>query len=344
MSDSSEEKELPASDKKLDQAREKGQIPHSQDMVTAVVMVASFGYLMLRASDLTNYLAAGLAALPANYGKPFPEAADAVLKRLGADALATVMPLIGVITLAAVGANIVLNGGLVVSLDPIAPDAEKLDPVEGFKKIFGAKNVVDLIKSVLKFGVATYLVFRLITGALQALVEIPACGLSCAVSALGILLKYLFLIMAGLFLALGALDIGLQRWLFLRDQRMTKTEQKRETKDSDGDPLIKQEHRKENRVGDVKTGLRHATFAIRSPTAVLAMRYTTGDAPIPVLVARGTGEGMLLLLDELRSLGVPIVFDSATVAGITPRLKVGSTISQDMFEAVITCMRDADVL
>ncbi len=344
MNDSSEEKTLPASDKKLRKAREKGQIPHSKEMVTAAVTVVCFGYLMLRAPGLAAYLEDGLLSLPDAYDAPFLQAVGAVGGRLGLDALAAVAPLVGLIVVAAVATNIVVNGGLVVSFDPIAPKPEKLNPVEGFKGLFKIKSLLELLKSILKVVVAGILVFQLIEGALQALVEIPACGLSCALPVLGALLKRLLMTMSGLFLVLGALDIGLQRWLFMRDQRMTRTEHKQERKDSDGSPEIKNHHRKERQADGPKTGLRNATFAIRSANVVLAMRYAQGDAPVPVLVARGLGDGMLPLLNELRSLGVPVVFDAETVASVAPRLKVGGLIARDMFQSVIACMNEAAVL
>jgi type III secretion protein U len=344
VSDSSEEKTLPASDKKLREARAKGQVPQGKEMVTAAVTAASFGYLVLRAPDLVVSFEAGLASLPNNYDLPFTTAIGTVARRLSVEAFAAVLPLIGLVVIVVMVTNLVINGGLVVSLDPISPDADHINPVAGFKRMFTLRNVLELLKSIFKLAVVIFLVFRLIEGALQASVEIPACGLSCGFSALGALLKRLLMIMAGLFLVLGALDIGIQKWLFMRDQRMTLTEQKRERKDSDGDPEIKKRHRRDRQVGGPKTGLSNANFAIRSTTVVLAMRYTTSDAPVPVLVARAVESGVDPLLVELRLLGVPIVFDSAAVGSISPELKVGDVISKEMFQPVIECMRAAGVL
>ena len=176
------------------------------------------------------------------------------------------------------------------------------------------------------------------------MVEIPSCGLSCGLSVLVELLKRMLLVMAGLFLVLGALDIGLQKWLFMRDQRMTLTENKRERKDSEGDPLIKKQHRKERRLDSNKTGLRNANFAIRSSEIILALRYNEKDARVPVLVARGKDDGYRPLLEELRALGIPVVFDHSAVVSMSPHLKVGSLIEKDMFETVVNCMYIANVL
>jgi type III secretion protein U len=117
--------------------------------------------------------------------------------------------------------------------------------------------------------------------ALQALVEIPTCGLRCAGPVFATLLTLLLLTSVGMFLLLGGLDIGLQRWLFRREMRMTKSEQKRERKESDGDPMIRQHRLRDHRTSSrSKTGLRNATFIVRSADTVLAMRYAVPDAMV----------------------------------------------------------------
>ena len=161
MSDSSEEKTLPASAEKLKKAREKGQIPHGKEMVTASVTVVCFGYLMLRAPAFATYLEDSLSAVPQTYDAPFLEAVRAMEVRLGFDALFALLPLVALIIAAAVASNIVINGGLVISLHPITPDADKLNPVQGFKRMFGLRTTLELLKSLLKIGVAAYLVCQL---------------------------------------------------------------------------------------------------------------------------------------------------------------------------------------
>ncbi len=189
--------------------------------------------------------------------------------------------------------------------------------------------------------IVTYVIIR---AAVQSLVEVPVCGLRCAPPIFGALLAPLLLTCAGLLLLLGGLDIGLQRWLFRREMRMTKSEQKRERKENLGDPTIKQWRRKDQRSRAGKTGLRNATFLIRSSDTVLAMRYAAPDTTVPVLVARGSQHGATALLDQAKALNLPVVFDAATVTMIGQRLKAGGMIAPDMFQPIIRCMREAGVI
>lgn len=343
--ETSEEKTLPPSAKKLREARKKGQIPHSKETVTAVVTATAFAYLLMRFDALFAQLGDGLRAIPGLYGKPFAAAVANLLPRLGVDVALAVTPLIGALVMAAVLANIIVNRGVVVAVDPILPKMEHLDPVAGLTRMFGLKNVVELGKAVVKTAAVTVLAAVVIAGALQALVEIPACGLRCAAPVFGALLARLIFISLALLLLFGGADIGLQRWLFRRDMRMTRTEQKRERKESEGDPLIRRMRQRDHRRNTgPRTGLRNATFLIRSADLVLAMRYAAPDAMVPVLVARGMQEQAAKLLDDAKALGLPVVFDAATAELLASRLKVGGVIATDMFQPVIGCMREAGVI
>jgi type III secretion protein U len=341
--DTSEEKTLPPSAKKLVEARKKGQIAHSKEMVTAVVSLAAFGYLFIRLPSIFSFLEDGLLAVPDALALPLDQAVPAVAGRLGTDLLWSITPLIGLVVAAAVLGNVVVNGGLLSALDPVLPKMERLNPIDGFKRIFAVKSLIELLKSVLKLLVVGVLTALTLGQALQALVELPSCSLACAGPAFGGLMQRLILTVSAFFLILGGLDIGLQRWLFRREMRMTKTEQKRERKDSEGNPTIKRSRSRDRRIGGAKTGLRNATFVIRSADAALALRFAPSDAKVPVLVARGLQDGALPLIDEARTLGLPIVFDAEAAAAIATRLKIGDMIRQDMFQAVIACMHEAGI-
>jgi type III secretion protein U len=343
--DASEEKTLPPSAKRLREARKKGQIFHSKEAITAAVTATAFGYLLIRFLPLFAQLSDGLRAVPGLYDQPFSVAVTILFHRLGADVAVAVAPLVGLLAIVAILGNIVVNGGIVIAIDPILPKIERLDPIAGLKRLLGMKNVIELVKSIFKVGAVSILTCIIISGALQALVEIPTCGLRCAAPIFGALLTPLLLTSVGLLLLLGGLDIGLQRWLFRREMRMTKSEQKRERKESDGDPMIRQHRLRGHRSGSgAKAGLRNATFIVRSADTVLAMRYAAPDAMVPILVARGAQESAFKLLDEAKALNLPVVFDAEAVALIASRLKVGKMITADMFQPIIGCMNEAGII
>jgi type III secretion protein U len=341
----SEEKTLPPSPKKLREARRKGQIARSKEMITAAVTVAAFAYLLIFFGQLFDQLRDGLLFLPHLLDQPFPEALALLMDHFGNDFAWAVGPFITLLVVVAITTNIVINGGALVAIDPVLPKLERLDPIEGFKRIVSFKSFIELIKTTVKVAIVGAATVLIIAGSLQALAEAPACGLLCFPPMLRALIQPLILAVAGIFLITGAIDIGVQHWLFLREMRMTKSELKREQKENEGDPLIKSQHKQDRRrVAVFKTGLRNATFVIYSGDTTLAMRYALPDTAVPVLVARATQEGAPLLLKEAKSLALPTVFNVDAVARIATQLKVGQMISQNMFDSVIVCMKDAGLL
>jgi type III secretion protein U len=339
--DTTEEKDLPPSAKKLKDARRKGQVAHSRDMVGAVITTTAFCYLLIRCVPLFATLSDSLRMLPELLDRPFPEAVAVLWGRIGADLALAVGPFIALLAIAAIVTNVVVHGGVLVAVDPILPKFERLDPVAGFKRMFALKTSIELIKSLVKVGALLTLTYVILIRSLQTLVEIPICGLRCAPTIIGRLVQPLVLTSIGVFLVVGALDIGIQRWLFRREMRMTRSEQKRERKEQQGDPMIKRQHR---HGGVAKAGLRNATFVICSADVVLALRFAKPDAQVPVLVARGADDGARQLLDEARALNLPVVFDANATALLARRLTVGRMITQDMFQPVIACMRRAGVI
>ncbi len=342
----SEEKTLPASPKKLREARKKGQIAHSKEMVTAVVTVTAIAYLLARGDAMFNGLRDGALAAGDAAAEPFADGATRLVSQLGHQILWVLEPFVGMLVAAAVLANVAVNGGTLAAIDPVLPKMDRLDPIAGFGRMFSMRNLTELVKSVLKVALVGAVACAIVALSLQAMVEQPSCGLGCAGPLLRGLLRPLLVVACGFFLVLGGFDIGLQRWLFARDMRMTKTEQKREAKEMEGDPQIKRQHRQEQRAAlhaAVRTGLRNATFVVRSAELALAFRFAKPDAMVPVLVARGTADGTSLLLDEARGARIPVVFDGAA-ARVLSRMKVGQMVDKEHFQLVIACMRQAGVM
>jgi type III secretion protein U len=170
MADTSEEKSLPASDKKIRDAREKGQVPRSQDLVAGIVMFASITYLayslaaeQARITELIDLVARRV------HVDPFDEVWPAVLALAGEIITGLAVPLLAVTVAAIVLTNIVVMRGFVFSTDPITPNFEHINPVSGAKRIFSMRSVVEFLKSLVKviiLAVAFVIVFRM---GLQAL-------------------------------------------------------------------------------------------------------------------------------------------------------------------------------
>lgn len=337
---SGEAKELPATPKKLADARKKGQVAKSPEFVSACVTVLGFTYAMSQVQPMAEKFMSTLQFIGDEMGKPFYSVLPDIANRIVMISLTITLPMLGVVVVAAALANVFSTGGLIVSFDPVTPKLDNINPVNGFKRIFTVKKLIELLKNLAKtiaIGATSYFILK---DTLQPLVEQPTCGLHCAPAIFYGLMTPL-LVMGALFLiAMGVLDIAVQKWLFLRDQRMTKTEQKQEHKNSEGDPILKGAIKRANREAMQSVqGMKKATFCINGTSLFLAFRYSANDTKVPTLVARGEGGKASELLAEARSRNLPMHFDHGIARKLYDECKLGTPIKAEFFTPVIAIMK-----
>jgi type III secretion protein U len=335
MNDETERKSLPASEKKLRDARRKGQVPHSRDLVTGFTLMIMFLYLLFAGPALADRLAYLVNIVSRSVDQPFAEAASRAIRLSLEVLILTSLPLVGIVVAGDFVAGTAATFGPVFSLDPVKPNLDHINPAQGLKRIFSIRSVIEFAKAAVKVAVLGTAFFVIMRGAIEPLFETPVCGYPCVVTAAVATVKPLVATAAVAFMVIGLLDLLVQRQLFLRDMRMTRTEIKRERKDLEGDPLIRGERRRIGRQiagRNVRVGIRHAVIAIRHGDRIVGLRYKPGETPVPFVVCKGAGEAGAALLTEARLLGLPIVDNAEFVAELAARHKVGDPIVPDLFE------------
>ncbi|WP_122689778.1 EscU/YscU/HrcU family type III secretion system export apparatus switch protein [Pseudomonas viridiflava] len=338
MADTSEEKSQPATDKKLRDARKKGQVAKSQDLVSGVVILLCtlcIAVLLPRARAQVE----ALIDLTANiYIEPFADVWPRLLDHAEQIVLGITLPVVAVTVAAVILTNIVTMRGVVFSVEPVKPDIKRIHPAEGFKRIFAMRNLIEFLKGLVKvllLALAFYIVGR---QALQALMESSRCGAGCIESTFYLVLKPLVFTVLAAFLLVGAVDVMMQRWLFGRDMKMSRSEQKRERKDVDGDPLIKRERQRQRREMQAlatKLGLGRASLMIGiGGNWVVGVRYVRGETPVPVVVCRGSPEESVQLLAQAAPLGIAVWADAGLAEQIAKRSVAGDPVPENTFQAV----------
>ena len=336
-----EEKSLPASDKKLRDAREKGKVSTSQDFVTGLVVAIGALWIWLRWPELTRQ-AETLLALPTQSSDlPAAAAGLTMLRAIGRIAAGMVLPVVAFAVVAAVVANMIVKRGILFAIDPITPKFQRLNPVQGLKQIFSLKSLIEFIKSLVKVGLLMSFLGLAILFGLNALLEAPSCGLACVGSAADKVFKPLLIAACLLFLTIGLVDIWLQRMIFLRDMRMTRTEGKRERKEQEGEPLFKrlrrQRHRDATQAG-AQIGVARANLVLVGGTgasrAAAALRFLSGETPAPILVARGFGEQADHIIAAAQTLELLIVEDPSLAERVARRGGVGAFVPKSLFREV----------
>jgi type III secretion protein U len=346
MAEETEQRSLPASQKKLRDARRKGQVSHSRDLVTGFTLTLLFIYLLFAGPALSDRLADLVNIVSQSIDRPFAEAANRAIRLSIEVLLLSTLPLVGIVLAGDFIAGTASAFGPVFSFDPVMPRFDHINPARGLKRIFSIRNAVEFAKATVKVFILGTAFFVIMRGAIGPLFETPICGYPCVVAAALDVVKPLVATAAVAFMAIGLIDLLVQRQLFLREMRMTRTEFKREMRDLEGDPLIRSERRRTRRQiagRNVRVGIRHAVIAIIHEDQVIGLRYRRGETPVPVVVCKGSGASGASMLAEARQLGVPIVDDAAFVTALATRHKVGDALHSDLFDSAARALVAAGI-
>src|SRR5258707_3980827 len=330
MNDNTERKSLPASEKKLrDARRRRGQVAHSRDLVAGISLLVMLLYLLFVWPGIRDHMVGLIDIVAAAAAQPSPQAIDAALGTL----TKTSGMIAAVVVVSTLAAGVVATGGPLFAFEHVKPNLEHISPLQGVKRIASLRNLVEWAKGIAKVVSLMAAFWFVLQGWLQPLFEIPTCGQECIAPMLIATLRPLGATAALVFLAIGLVDVLLQRQLFLRDMRMTRTEFEREQKDIQGDPLIRSERRRIRNAlfGGVRTGMGRAVVMIAHGETIVGLRYRAGETPIPVVVCKGMGERGGRMLADARDLGIPIVDNAVLAPAWAARHAVGQTLQSEFF-------------
>ncbi|WP_308917412.1 EscU/YscU/HrcU family type III secretion system export apparatus switch protein [Jannaschia sp. LMIT008] len=351
---SAEEKDIAPSQRKLRQARQKGQAKQLRDLTTVAAFIAGIGGTAMAVPATVAAFGRGLDLGLAHLATPLSErdslvaAASGIVNLARAEIASTLSLALGGIILTIVAVCIVAHGGVIFSLAPLAPKLSPLDPVAGFKRIFGLRSAIEFAKAFVKL-VAAAAAFAYVAATFPAaLVRLPDCGLGCALE-LGVLLVQIVLgAVLALALAFAVPDLRLQAWLFERDMRMTKTEQKQEMKDTGGNPQIKSAQkrlRQEAARSEGKRGPQAATVMVFGRGCAAGIRYVKGETPVPIVVAKSRdADHARALLDQAMAGGVRLYDSEKLTRRLVRNGVVGRQVPQDAFADVAAALSASGAL
>ncbi len=347
--DSSEEKSLPASKKKLEDARKKGQVPNSKDMVTACALIGAMGYLWSSSGHLISDTSALFTVAGDHLQDGLWPGLIAIASAIGSTSESLLGPLFAMVVTAVILGNIVVLRGVVFAIEPVTPKMSNINPAEGFQRLFKMKALVELVKSLLKMAMLAAVLLVVLSAGLRALVQLPACGADCIGGVFAGLAQPVMGAAILLFLIAGLADIGLQRWLFMREQKMGVSEAKRERKESEGDPLLRSHRKREQREATAtpggRLGIARATLLLHDGTqTVVGLRFKRGETPVPVVVCRGVGDTARRLLAEASRAGLPVATDTDLARLLARRAPPGNFIPESSYQATALALSRAGLV
>jgi flagellar biosynthesis protein FlhB len=344
------DKEHDPTQKRLDDARKRGEFARSQDLLTAAA-VAGFvltgmglGAQALMQSGAAAMVlidqADSLAANMATGGKP-------VMMQTLQAVILPLLPFFLVPGLAVI-AVLFATKGFVFSTDKLMPKLSRISPIATAKQKFGMDGLVEFAKSAVKLTLVSVLIGWFLMARAPAILH--SLALSPALSTV-LMLRLLseFLLLALLVLAvMGGLDYFWQTYRHLQRNRMSRKDLTDEMKDSEGDPHVKGKRRQ--RAQEIATNQMLADVAgadviIVNPTHyAVALKWKRGARTAPICVAKGVDDIAARIREKAATAGVPIHSDPPTARAIFATVEIGSPIGADHFKAVAAAIRFAEAM
>lgn len=334
----SDEKTEQPTDKKLEDARRDGETSKSSDLPAAALFLIGAGALSAGGSQLGEHLGL-LLKIGLDVGhiaSPDYDMMRAIQAAL-VQALWILLPVCGVALLVP-GLVMMAQVGINISFKPLEPKFNAINPASGIKRLFSLRSLIDLGK----MTVTAILLGAVLYQLLLALLPVAA-GLSyqtpIGVVQMSWALLCKFLAVAGfVYLLVGSLDFGIQKWLFVRDHRMSKDEIKREYKESEGDPEMKGKRKQMAREiveeEPVKNRIAGAQAVVVNPTHyAVAIRYVPEENDVPRVVAKGVDDIAMMIRQHAEEAGIPI-FAQPPLARALYLVPEYDPVPEPLFEAV----------
>lgn len=337
--DQGQERTEQATPKRLRESREKGQVARSRELTTLAVMLAGAGSLFALGGSLIGGLADMITqSLQVDRSQLFDvSAGSAALSAAALDALGTFVPLLVLVTLAAMMAPMVL-GGWVFSAKAFSFKGKKLDPIKGMGKVFSARGLMELIKALAKFAVVGTVAVVLMLGLSDVLLQLGREPIAPALAHSGQVLSWSFLLISLSLIVIAVVDVPFQIWNHAKELKMTRQEIKDEFKETEGRPEVKSRIRQLQRELAQRRMMEEvpkADVIVTNPLRfAIALRYDALKGGAPVVVAKGRD----LIAAHIREVGsahnVPMMSAPPLARALYFNVELGGEIPAGLYLAV----------
>ena len=337
--ESYQEKTEDPTPKRLEEARKKGQVAKSQELNSAVVLLAALTGLYLLGGMLFQDLAgftvqimeqshsfvittSSLRPYMLGWGRVFISAVGPILLVIGVAALAVSLDQVG----------------FMINEEALNFKFNRLDPLQGAKRILSKRSLVELVKGVLKICIVGFISYLVIAPEMSRMVLLIDTGVGDTFRFIGYQVFRVGLYTALVLLIMAVLDYAYQRWEHLQSMKMTKQEVKEETKQTEGDPQIRMRIRslqRENARRRMMDEVPDADVVITNPTHyAVAIKYDIETMQAPRVIAKGSNLIAQKIKELARKAEVPLVENKPLAQALFRAVEIGAEIPEDLYKAV----------
>ena len=326
-------------DKKLSQAREKGQVASSQEVKSWMVLLAGSAAILFIAPGMANRVRTlSLPYLEKAHDIPTDfEGMRAILAQSLIDAGIAISPFFILIMIFAFAGN-VLQFGFLVAPEKIKPDIAKLSLFAGFKRMFSVKSTVEFLKGILKLTIVTVVAVGMTIPLLEDMTLLPGASVGDILERIHNVAIFISAGTIAVMTVIAILDFSFQKYQFMKQMRMSKQEVKDEHKQSDGNPEVKarirtlrQQRARERMMSNVP----QADVVITNPTHyAVALKYDVDSMAAPLLVAKGIDTLAFRIREVAEEHDIPIVENPPLARALHAAVDLDQEVPPEHFVAV----------
>ena len=339
------EKTEPATAKKLDDVRKNGQTAKSKELITSISLLSLFILVKIYVGTVGQKFTEVFQEIyqtfdkiidNSNNGMRMADAVGVVQK-----VMMSVVSITAPIFIIAVVISFICNAlqqKWMVTAEPLKPKFSKLNPLNGFKRIFSFKQLFELLKSIAMLLIIGVMAYVTIKDKVNVLLTFYDISLNTALSTIGDIIVDLGIKISAVFLIVGFVDLFYQKFKFKNDNMMTKQEVKDEYKNTEGDPQVKgQIKRKMAEISRriMMEQLPEADVVITNPTHfAVALKYEPDSGKAPIVIAKGADYLAFQIKDKARECNIEIVENKPLARMLYHNVDIGMEIPPELYQVV----------
>ena len=328
--------------KKLEDARKKGQVMRSTEVVTAATLLAFFFMLKIFVGFIGNRFMTSfrqtIGFISDYTSEPFTlNTARTIIRGSFWNIIVAAFPIM-IVGLVVTIVAIVFQVKWKVTAEPLKPKFDKFNPVTGMKRLFSKDKIMDLFKSSAKVVILAYVVYSYLKNQWPLIYKMYSYTLPQAIAVIGDTVINVGIRISALFAVIAMFDLFYQKWKYHQDMMMSKQEVKDEYKNSEGDPKVKSQQKQRMQQASQRRmmqDLPNADVVITNPTHLaVAIKYDKDTNEAPVVVAKGADYLAQKIKDRARENAIEIVENKPLARMLYHNVEIGAEIPPELYQMV----------
>ena len=328
--------------KKLEDARKKGQVMRSTEVVTAATLLAFFFMLKIFVGFIGNRFMTSfrqtIGFISDYTSEPFTlNTARTIIRGSFWNIIVAAFPIM-IVGLVVTIVAIVFQVKWKVTAEPLKPKFDKFNPVTGMKRLFSKDKIMDLFKSIAKVVILAYVVYSYLKNQWPLIYKMYSYTLPQAIAVIGDTVINVGIRISALFAVIAMFDLFYKKWKYHQDMMMSKQEVKDEYKNSEGDPKVKSQQKQRMQQASQRRmmqDLPNADVVITNPTHLaVAIKYDKDTNEAPVVVAKGADYLAQKIKDRARENAIEIVENKPLARMLYHNVEIGAEIPPELYQMV----------